>query len=88
MPLATLTVTGLPMAVAPCKTVKVSVPRFTVPAGLFTVALSVTVWLPELNPVEALAAAVLLETAPMVRACVLSVAGLKLAVPLKTAWMT
>ena len=43
--------------------VKVSVPSLTVPAGLVTVALSVTFWPPPLKVAEALAAAVAVAAA-------------------------
>ena len=38
----TLTVTGLPITVVFCKIVNVSIPPFTVPAALLTVALRPT----------------------------------------------
>ena len=41
-PALTGTVTGVPIGVAPLRIVKVSVPPFTVPAGLVIVAFSVT----------------------------------------------
>ena len=46
------------MGVVPLRMVKVSVPSLTVPDGLVTVALSVTVWAAELNVVLTVAAIV------------------------------
>jgi len=51
-------VTALPIGVPPCSTVNVTVPTFTAPAGLVTVALSVTFWLLVLKLAEAFAAVV------------------------------
>ncbi len=81
-PLTTLTVIAEPMTVVPLRMVKVSVPLLTVPAALVTVALSATVWAPELKVAEALAAAVALAAALTVKWCVLSVKPRKSAVPL------
>ena len=66
----------------PLRMVKVSVPSSTVPAGLVTVALSVTSCAPTLNVAEALAAAVAVAAAPMTSGWLLSVEPRKLAVPL------
>jgi hypothetical protein len=59
-------VTGAPMVVPPCETVKVTVPVFTVPAGLVTVAERVTFWPMVLKLAEALAAVVVVAFAPTV----------------------
>ena len=53
--------------------VNVSVPSLTVPAALVTVALSVTFWSAPLKVAEALAAAVAVAAALMVRDWLLSV---------------
>ena len=63
----TLTVTGVPIGVVPLRMVKVSVPSLTVPAALVTVALSVTFWPPPLKVAEALAAAVAVAAALIIR---------------------
>ena len=67
--------------------VKVSVPSLTVPAALVMVALSVTFWPRPLKVAEALAAAVAVAAALIIRSWLLSVKPRKLVVPLYTAWM-
>jgi hypothetical protein len=58
-PLATVPdVTAEPTCVPPCDTVNVTVPTFTAPAPLVTVAASVTFWLLALNLAVAFAATV------------------------------
>jgi hypothetical protein len=57
-PLTVAEVTEDPSCVPPLETVKVTVPAFTVPAVLVTVAERVTFWELALNPVEAFAAVV------------------------------
>jgi hypothetical protein len=78
-------VTGVPMVVPPCDTVKVTVPTFTVPAPLVTVADNVTFWLLLLKTAEAFAPVVVVEPAPTVSVCVLSVLALRFPVPLYAA---
>ena len=82
--MATLTVTGDPTGVAPLKTVKVSVPSLTTPAALKTVAFSVTFCAPELKVAPAVAAAVVVVAALMIRVWLESVEALMLALPLKS----
>ena len=53
--------------------VNVSVPSFTTPAALVMVALSVTFWPPPLKVAEALAAAVAVAAALMIRTWLVSV---------------
>jgi len=62
-------VTALPITVAPCVTVNVTVPALTVPAPLVTVAASVTLWLDSLNVAVAFAATVVVAPAPTVSVC-------------------
>src|SRR5580700_1735031 len=61
------------MVVAPCLTVNVTVPTFTAPAVLVTVAVSGTLWLLVLKLAEALAAVVVVPATLTVSVCVLSV---------------
>ena len=65
-------VTGEPICVTPLKIVNVTVPEFTVPDGLVTVADSATVWLLALNDADAFAAVVVVEAAFTVRFWLLS----------------
>jgi len=65
-------VTGEPIVVAPCVTVKVTVPAFTVPCPLVTVAESVTFWLLALKFAVALAAVVVVAAPFTVSVWVLS----------------
>ena len=65
-------VTGDPIVVPPCETVKVTVPALTVPAALVTVAERVTFWLLALNAAEAFAAAVVVAAEVTAKVCVLS----------------
>ena len=63
----------MPIDVVPLRMVKVSVPSSTVPAVLVTVALSVTFWPHRLKVAEALAAAVAVAAALIVRSWLVSV---------------
>ena len=65
-------VTALPITVAPCFTVNVTVPTFTAPAPLVTVAANVTLWLLALKLADAFAATVVVPASPIVSVCVLS----------------
>jgi hypothetical protein len=65
-------VTALPTVVPPCDTVNVTVPTFTAPAPLVTVADSDTFWLLALKGAEAFAAAVVVEAGVTDNVCVLS----------------
>jgi hypothetical protein len=65
-------VTGVPMVVPPCDTENVTVPAFTVPATLVTVAESATFWLLSLKLVVALPAAVVVGAGVTDNVCVLS----------------
>ena len=75
-------VTGEPIVVPPCETVNVTVPAFTVPEPLVTVAERVTFWLALLNTAEAFAPVVVVAPAPTVKVCVASLLAVRLAVPL------
>jgi hypothetical protein len=65
-------VTGLPITVAPCFTVNVTVPTFTAPAPLVTVAVNPTLWLLVLKLAVAFAAVVVVPAELIVSVCVLS----------------
>ena len=75
-----------PIWVAPLNTPNVTVPAFTVPPALVTVAESVTDWLDALNGAVALAA-VVVDPALTDNVCVLSLLVLRFVVPLYTAWI-
>jgi hypothetical protein len=77
----------LPIAIDPLKIVNVSVPSFTTPAGLVTVADSGTVSDPTLKVADAEAAAVAVAAALMMSVWLASVYPRKLVVPLYTALM-
>ena len=64
-------VTGTPMVVPPWLTVNVTVPAFTVPPPLVTVAESATFWLLALNGAEAFAPVVVVADAVTVKVAVL-----------------
>jgi hypothetical protein len=66
------------MVVPLCETVNVTVPAFTVPDVLVTVAASVTLWLLSLNGAVAFAAVVVVAPLPTVNVCVLSLLAAKL----------
>ncbi len=74
-------VTGVPMGVAPFMMVKVTLPTFTVPAPLVTVALSVTGALAVLKVAVVLTAAVVETAGFKVSVCVASTLPRKVAVP-------
>ena len=78
-------VTGVPIVVPPCDTVNVTVPAFTVPDPLVTVADSVTFWLLALNVAVALVPAVVVAPAPTVSVCVASLLVARFVVPLYAA---
>ena len=65
-------VTGEPIVVPPCETVKVTVPVLTVPEALVTVADKVTFWLLALKLAEAFTAAVVVDAEVTAKVCVLS----------------
>jgi hypothetical protein len=73
------------MVVPPCETMKVTVPAFTVPLPLVTVAESETFWLLVLNVAVAFAPVVVVAPVPTVRVCVLSLLVERLVVPLYAA---
>jgi len=78
-------VTGEPIVVAPCVTVNVTVPAFTVPCALVTVADSVTFWLLALKFADAFAAVVVVAAPFTVSVWVLSVLVAKFPPALYTA---
>jgi hypothetical protein len=80
-------VTGVPIVVPPCETVKVTVPVFTAPLPLVTVADKVTFWLLVLKLAEALDAVVVVVAAETVRMWVLSLLLPKPPAPLYAAVM-
>jgi hypothetical protein len=80
-------VTGDPTAVPPCDTANVTVPAFTVPAPLVTVAASVTFWLLSLNVAVSFAAVVVVAPVPTLNVCVTSLLVAKLPAALYTAWI-
>src|SRR5215468_7206144 len=59
-PLTVPVVAGPPICTAPLNTVNVTIPAFTVPPVLVTVAFSVTFWFDRLNVADALDAVVVL----------------------------
>jgi hypothetical protein len=65
--LETGTVTGVPIGVIPLRRAKVSVPPFTTPAGLVTVAVNGTLCAALEKGVEALDAVVVVGATPTVR---------------------
>ena len=75
-------VTAVPIVVAPCVTVNVTVPPFTVPAPLVIVAESATFWAAALKVTEAALAVATVEAVVMVKVCVLSLLASRLVVPL------
>jgi hypothetical protein len=64
-------VTGTPMVTPPWLTVNFTVPAFTAPPALVTVAESATFWLLPLNAAAALLAVVVVAAAPTVKLAVL-----------------
>ena len=77
--------TGVPIVVPPCETVKVTVPALTVPEPLVTVADRVTFCAALLNVTEVFEAAVVVAPEPTVKVWVLSLLGSRLLVTLKAA---
>ena len=80
-------VTGVPMVVPPCETVKDTVPELTGPEGLVTVADKVTFCALVLKLADAFAAAVVVAACVTVNVCVLSELVLRFVVPLYVAVM-
>jgi hypothetical protein len=71
-PLTVPELTEEPTWVPPCETANVTVPAFTAPAPLLTVAVSVTFWLLGLNVAVALDALVIVPAAFTVKLCEVS----------------